>query len=241
MALNLTRWTQLESSDITSYIEVVGSSGCEQILATLSGESDIATILIPGWKACANRLSLTLIIRKSEDPEAEEMEEISGGCKLTRRKKRIGDVSKDRLVSALINHIHCQSVTSLHQGIQILATRVHLNPTRVITRMRSLKTIEQSQLTSLSILFVCPDFVGLEIGGVEVGLGRIKDHAVNASVGIILVVLDILIKGTILGDGEDVSIAGVLVEWVTVDIVWGLVGGQNEDGAGVGVGASSQG
>jgi hypothetical protein len=34
---------------------MVGSSRREQVLATLSCESHIATILIPGWQAWGNR------------------------------------------------------------------------------------------------------------------------------------------------------------------------------------------
>lgn len=106
--------------------------------------------------------------------------------------------------------------------------------------MRSLLAVEQSQLTGLGILLVRPDFVGREIGGVKVGLRGVKDHAVDARLGVIFVVLHILIKLAVLCDREDVTVTSVVVEWIAVDVVGGLVGGQNEDGAGVGVGVSSE-
>lgn len=149
-------------------------------------------------------------------------------------------MSKDGLVSALVNHVDSQTVARLHQRIQILACVVHLHPAWVVAWVRSLLAVEQSQLTGLGILLVRPDFVGREIGGVKVGLRGVKDHAVDARLGVIFVVLHILIKLAVLCDREDVTVTSVVVEWIAVDVVGGLVGGQNEDGAGVGVGVSSE-
>ena len=149
-------------------------------------------------------------------------------------------MSKDGLVSALVNHVDGQTVARLHQRIQILASMVHLHPARVVARVRSLLAVEQSQLTGLGILLVCPDFVGREIGGVKVSLRGVKDHAVDARLGVIFVVLHILIKLAVLGDREDVTVTSVIVEWIAVDVVGGLVGSQNEDGAGISVGVGSE-
>lgn len=79
-----------------------------------------------------------------------------------------------------------------------------------------------------------PELVGAEVGGVEIRLGGIKDHAVDAAVGLVLVVLDVGGEGAGGGvDGEDGAVAGVVVEGVAVDRVGGFPGGEEEDGAGV--------
>jgi hypothetical protein len=61
-----------------------------------------------------------------------------------------------------------------------------------------------------------------------------------ARLGVIFVVLHILIELTVLGDREDVTVTSVIVEWIAVDVVGGLVGSQNEDGAGISVGVGSE-
>ena len=79
-----------------------------------------------------------------------------------------------------------------------------------------------------------PEFVGAKVGGVEIFLLRVKDHAVDASVGLVRVVLDVLLEslcGVVCG--EDSAVTGVVVEWVAVDTVRRLVGGEEEDGAGI--------
>jgi len=64
---------------------------------------------------------------------------------------------------------------------------------------------------------------------------------VDARVGLVLVVLDVGLELARLGDGEDVAEAGVLVEGVGIDGVGRLLGREQEDGAGVGLGARRQG
>ena len=150
-------------------------------------------------------------------------------------------MSEDGLVGALVNHVDTQTVTSLHQHIEVLATGVHLNPARVVARGGSLQTVNQLQLTGLRVLLVCPDLVGGQIGRVQVGLGGVEHHAVNTSVLLVLVVLHIDVQGSIGLHREDVAVSRILVERVTVDVVGRLVGGQDEDSAGVGVGAGGEG
>lgn len=160
---------------------------------------------------------------------------------LTGGQQWVGNVGEDRLVGALVDHVDSQTVAGLHQSVQVLAAGVNLNPARVVTRVRSLEAIHQFQLTGLSILFVCPDLVGLQIGGVQVGLGGIEHHAVDTGVGLVLVVLNVDIEGAVGLNGENVSVSSVLIEGVAVDVVGRLVGGEDEDGTGVGVVAGSQG
>ena len=57
----------------------------------------------------------------------------------------------------------------------------------------------------------------------------------HARFGTVLVVLHVGLQATILVDGEDIAIAGVIVEGVSVDVVGGLFGGKDKYGSGVGV------
>lgn len=57
----------------------------------------------------------------------------------------------------------------------------------------------------------------------------------DAGVGCIFIVLDVALNGPVRVNGEDVAVAGVIVEGVSVDIVWWLLRRQDEDSSGVGV------
>ena len=149
-------------------------------------------------------------------------------------------MSEHRLVGALIDHVHGQSVTGLHQRVQVLATGMHLDPARVITGLGGLQAVHERQFTRLGILKMRPDLVGRQIGRVQVGLCRVEHHAVNTGLGVIFVVLYIAIQSSVGLDGKHVTIAGVVVEGVAVDIVGGLVGGEDEDGTGVGLAAGGE-
>jgi len=63
----------------------------------------------------------------------------------------------------------------------------------------------------------------------------------DAGVGEVGVVLDVLIELSRLRDGEDVAVAGVVVEGVGVNTVGRLLGSEEEDGTSVGVGAAGLG
>ena len=79
-----------------------------------------------------------------------------------------------------------------------------------------------------------PKFVGAKVGGVEIFFLRVKDHAVDASVRLVRVVLDVLFEslcGVVCG--KDGTVTGVVVEWVAVDTVRRLVGSEEEDGTGI--------
>lgn len=56
----------------------------------------------------------------------------------------------------------------------------------------------------------------------------------DATAGLVGVVLERFLEGSGGGGGEDGAVAGVVVEGVAVDAVGGLFGGEEEDGAGVG-------
>lgn len=148
---------------------------------------------------------------------------------------------EDRLVGAFIDNVDGQTVAGLHQSVQVFASMVHLDPARMITGGRSLQTVDQSQLTGLRILLVCPDLVGLQVRGVQVGLGGVEHHTVDARVLLVLVVLNIGIQRAVGFHGEDIAEPSVLVEGVAVHVVGRLVGREHEDGAGVGFTAGGQG
>lgn len=80
-----------------------------------------------------------------------------------------------------------------------------------------------------------PDLVGAKVGRVKILLLGVKDHAMDASVRLVGVILNILLKSLcgIVG-GEDGAVAGMIIKWVAVNGVRRLVGSQEEDGAGVG-------
>ena len=81
-----------------------------------------------------------------------------------------------------------------------------------------------------------PELVGGQVGGVEISLRQIKDHAMDASVGLVGIVLGIGLQGAGCADREDVAEAGMLVEGVAIHGVRWLLGGEEEDGTGVGRG-----
>ena len=78
-----------------------------------------------------------------------------------------------------------------------------------------------------------PDLVCAEIRRVEVGFGGIEDHPVDAGVGRIFIVLDVALDGPVGVDGEHVAVTGIIVEGVSVNIVWWFLRRQDEDSSGV--------
>lgn len=113
---------------------------------------------------------------------------------------------------------------------------MHGYPAWVIFRVWGWEARHKRQ-GAVFVLPVCPEGVGCEIGRVEVGFCRVEDHAVDSGCGGVGVVLDVAIQGAGARDGEDVAVAGVLVEGVAVDGVGGFPGGEEEDCASVGLGA----
>ncbi|CEF84487.1 unnamed protein product [Fusarium graminearum] len=100
-------------------------------------------------------------------------------------------------------------------------------------------TIHRSNKLKRGIVFAAaamgPDLIGAKVGRVKILLLGVKDHAMDASVRLVGVILNILLKSLcgIVG-GEDGAVAGVIIKWVAVNGVRRLVGSQEEDGAGVG-------
>ncbi|CEI40753.1 unnamed protein product [Fusarium venenatum] len=63
-----------------------------------------------------------------------------------------------------------------------------------------------------------PELVGAKVGRVKILLLGVKDHAMDASVRLVGVVLNVLLESLcgVVG-GEDSAVAGVVVEWIAVD------------------------
>lgn len=111
----------------------------------------------------------------------------------------------------------------------------------MVSRRGRLDTIDKRERARLGIFPVRPDLVGSHVCGIEIGLGRVEDHSVDAGVRVILVVLDVPVEPAVGVDGEDVAVAGVVVEGVSVDVVRGLLSGEHEDGSCIGISVGSLG
>ena len=85
---------------------------------------------------------------------------------------------------------------------------------------------------SATYFLVRPDFIGPHVGRVEVLFGLVEDHAVDGSVVLIRVVLDIVFQTSLVVDGKDIAVPGEIVKRVAVDVVRRFVGGEYEDGTG---------
>lgn len=138
-------------------------------------------------------------------------------------------------MSLRINHIFADPVSSLHQSIQVFSRRVHLYPSRVVFLALCLGEANCLQSSLFVNLLVTPDAICPHVCAVEVRFCGIEYHTVDSRLVAVLVVLDILLERSIAVDVEDVSIAGILVEGVAVDVVRWLSRGKEEDGACLGV------
>ncbi|KAH6610590.1 hypothetical protein Trco_000610 [Trichoderma cornu-damae] len=92
----------------------------------------------------------------------------------------------------------------------MVARGVHGDPSRVVARVGTVYGPDELQPRRRRLPAVDPDLVGGEVGRVEARLGRVEDHAVDARVGLVLVVLHV---GPQLAGrgirGEDGAVAGV--------------------------------
>lgn len=134
--------------------------------------------------------------------------------------------------SGRVDEIFADAVALFHERIEVVARGMHGNPTGVVPVVGTLDRSHQVEGRVVFPAAMDPKLIGTEIGRVQVLLLWIKDHAVDARVGLVGVVLDILLEG--LGGRvrrEDGAVAGVVVERVAVDSVRGFVCGEEEDGS----------
>lgn len=137
---------------------------------------------------------------------------------LTWRHERVDIVRKDRKMRGFVNHIDAQPVSGFHQHVEVVSTRVHFDPARMIALRWRIDTTDQGECAVGGFL-VCPDLVCPHVGRVEIRFGRVKDHAMNRRLLTVLVILDVLVQFAVLVDGEDVAKACVLVERVSVNTI----------------------
>ena len=138
-------------------------------------------------------------------------------------------------VSLRIDHVFADPVSCFHQSVQILPGRMHLNPSRVVFLALCFCEPNCFQSSLVINLLVTPDAVRPHVGAVEICLGWVEYHSMDCRLVAVFVVLDVFLQRAVAVDAEDVAIAGVVVERVAVDIVRGLAGRKEENGARFGV------
>lgn len=209
LLLDASAVAQLEACNVALQLELVRARRREHVLAAEGECADVGAI-----EALAG---LGVLLGDSRRDQGEAVVGVDGHVR-----GRVDDVLAD-------------AVAGLHQGVQVVARGVHGDPARVVTGIGGVDGADQLNFTGRK-LAVRPQLVGRQVGRVEVGLGRVEHHAVDARVLLVFVVLDVLLELAGVGHGEDVAVAGELVEGVGIDGVGGLLGREKEDGAGVGVG-----
>lgn len=203
LAFNDTFIRQLEGGDVAGEVEAVGARRGEEIAARVGESTHVGAVLSPAiGDAWRDQGEVT--------------------------------VGEDGQVSRGIDEVFADAVALFHEGVEIVARRVDGDPSRVVARVWTVDGADELELWGLGLLLllVDPELVGREIGRVEERLGRVKDHAVDAGVGLVLVVLDVAHQGAGRSvGGKDGAVTGVFVKGVAVDCVGGLFGGEEEDGA----------
>ena len=192
---------QPEGRDVTLQIEAVGPARGEEVPPGLRQAADIATVhgVVP------------------RDP---------------RRNERVRVVRVDRHVGCRIDDVLAETVARLHEGVQVFPRRVHGDPARVVARVRGVDAADELEAAGPGLrcrlsplgLPVHPQLIRPQVRRVEVRLGRIEHHAVDARVGLVGVVLGVLGERTGRRHGEDGAVARVIVEGVAVDGVRRLLG-----------------
>ena len=102
---------------------------------------------------------------------------------------------------------------------------------------RSVNTSNECKHTGVVVLFMGPYLVAPHIRRIDIRLGRIEDHAMYCRLFAVFINLYVGIQPSCLIDGEDVPVACIFVEGITVDVIWWLLRSQDEDGPCSGIGA----
>jgi hypothetical protein len=134
-----------------------------------------------------------------------------------------------------VDDVLAEPVPGLHQGVQVVARRVHGDPAGVVLRGRGVHGPHEAHLAR-GFLLVHPELVGFQVGRVEPGLGRVEDHAVYTGVWLVLIVLGVLGERAGLRNREHRAVSRVRIEWVAVDGIWRLFRCEEKDGTCVRVG-----
>lgn len=97
---------------------------------------------------------------------------------------------------------------------------MHLHPSWVVFlafRFRETNCLKPSLLVNL---LVAPNAIRPHISAVQIRLSRVKNHAVDGGLVAVFIVLNIRLERTIIVYAEDIAEAGIVVERITVDVVW---------------------
>jgi hypothetical protein len=112
---------------------------------------------------------------------------------------------------------------------------MHLDPSRVILWRWRLSIPDCLKSALVVDLLVAPYPVSPHVCAIQVGFCGIKDHAVDCSLVAVLVILNVLFHATRGVDGEDVAVAGMIVERVAIHGIRRRLCRKEEDGARLGV------
>lgn len=147
------------------------------------------------------------------------------GQNRTRGNQRIGDVREHRCMPVFIDHVDGKPIACLHQDIEIHPFGMHRHPPGVIFRRWGINAVDKRELACLAIFLVRPDLVSSQVGRIEVVFPGIKDHSMYSRLGHIRVILNIGFNAAALVDGENITVASMIVERISIDIVRWLLGG----------------
>lgn len=165
LALNNTILAKLERRDVSRQVEAVCTGRGEEIPARVGQRTDIRAVLRPAVGD-------------------------------TRRDQREVAVGVHGQVGGRVDAVLAQAVAVLHEGVEVLARGVHGHPAGVVALIRTVDTADKLDLGGVGArLPVDPELVGLEVGGVEVRLRGVEDHAVDARVVLVRIVLDVFLEG----------------------------------------------
>lgn len=102
---------------------------------------------------------------------------------------------------------------------------MHRHPPGVVSRRWGIDAVDKGELACVAILLMCPDLVPSQVGRIKVGFRGIKNHSMYSRHGDILIVLNVDFHAAALVDRENIAVAGMVVEGVSIDIVRRLLGG----------------
>lgn len=108
---------------------------------------------------------------------------------------------------------------------------MHLYPSRVILGSWGFSKAYCFYPSLVVYLLVAPYSVCPHIRAVKIGFGGVEDHAMDRRLVAVFEILDVLLDVTGRVDREDVAVASVVVEWVTVHGIGWLLGRQEENSA----------
>lgn len=156
---------ELERSNVPRQIEAVGPRRGKEVLAREAQRAHVGTVQ-----------ALARVGVLGRDPGRDEW---------------VAVVRVDGCMGGWVDDILAQPVAGFHQGVEVLACGVDGDPARVVAWIGRIDRADEFD-GAIWVLAVRPQLVGCEIGGVEIGLGWVKDHAVDARVGLVGVILRVL-------------------------------------------------